>query len=152
MGGVDVYYRRSQLTRAALHVRRHGPACLRYLSVSDIWGMLQKFIRDNYLHLARETFGASFDGSYSEHVSPSEGLLAETLAASSIFQPIDQLTLFPLVPVRVTADFDAGPFCLVAPASLPSCCQTYLHPRMCCRNRFRRSLIGKGAGNCQAHG
>jgi hypothetical protein len=40
------------------------------------------------------------------------------LASSAIFHPVNELTLFPLVPVRVDADFVSEPFFLISPNSL----------------------------------
>jgi hypothetical protein len=35
--GVEIFYRRRKMVRAALYVRQNGPAYLRYLSISEIW-------------------------------------------------------------------------------------------------------------------
>ena len=117
--GTDLYYRPNKLIRASLFVRRHGPAYLKYLPIDDIWRMLQHFVRENYWYLVDDTFFVQFDGSYAEQVSAaSKARFADALAASEIFQPRNELTLFPLVPVQVEADFDSEPFFLIQPASL----------------------------------
>lgn len=117
--GVELYYQPKKLVRAALHVRHHGPAYLKYLSISDMWSMLQRFVRENYWYLADDTFLKRFDGSYLEQVSDAtKAKLASVLAVSEIFQPHNELTLFPLVPVRVEANFDSEAFFLAQAASL----------------------------------
>jgi hypothetical protein len=117
-GGTDVYYQARKLVRAALHVRQHGPAYLKYLSVSDIWSMLQRFVVDNYWYLCHEAFLRPFIGTYASHISPAAKLeFAKALAVSEIFQPSDALTLFPIVPLKVEAVFDSGPFFLIPPST-----------------------------------
>jgi hypothetical protein len=117
--GTDVYYRRNKLIRAALYVREHGPVHLKYLPIGDIWSMLQNFVSENYWYLVGEVFAKRFEGSYAEQVSAAtKSNWAEALASSEIFQPHNEVTLFPLVPVQVEVDFDSAPFFLIAAASL----------------------------------
>ena len=117
--GVDVVFRRKELIRAAIFVRREGPAYLRYLSVEDISSMLRDFVTDSYWCLLDETFFNKFDTSYAEHLSKSKKVaLTKLFTASTIFHPTDELTAFPLVPVRIDEPFDAGPFALLPPESL----------------------------------
>ncbi len=117
--GTDIYYRARDLTRAALFVRQNGPPYLKYLPISAIWSMLQNFVSDNFWYLCDDVFLKRFDGTYAKRVSAgAKAQLAEALAASEIFQPRNELTLFPLVPVQVEFDFDSEPFFLVTPRSL----------------------------------
>lgn len=117
--GAEVIFRRKQLIRTALFVRREGPSYLRYMSINDIWSMLTEFVTNNYWCILEEAFAARFDHSYAEHLSEgAKTQLAELMAASPIFNPVEELTVFPLVPIRVEADFDSNPFFLVAPESL----------------------------------
>lgn len=126
--GVDLYYRRKKFVRAALYVRQNGPTYLRYLSISDIWSMLQSFVRENYWYLADDTFLTNFEGSYARQVSPkAKRKFADALSKSEIFQPVDRLTLFPLVPLKVTHDFDSNVFFVVGAASLKT---ITLHPNI----------------------
>jgi hypothetical protein len=81
--------------------------------------MLQNFVIKNYWYLVADTFLKQFDGSYAEQVSVAAKIqLAEALAGSEIFQPRNEVSLFPIVPVQVIDDFDSEPFFLIAPASL----------------------------------
>ena len=57
-----VYYDGPTLVRAALHVRRHGPAHLRYLSIDDIQRLLQNFVKDRYWFIFQEVQLISFTG------------------------------------------------------------------------------------------
>src|SRR6202035_3698511 len=47
-----------------------------------------------------------------------KNVMARLLAASPIFKPESELTLYPLVPVRVEQDFDSAAFCFVQPDGL----------------------------------
>lgn len=119
--GAEVIFRRKELVRAALFVRREGPAYLRYMSVDDIWSLLTTFATENYWCLLEEVFFTHFDDSYLERVSgEAKRKLTEFIASSPIFNPVEELTVFPLVPIRVGADFDSGPFFLIAPGTLNS--------------------------------
>jgi hypothetical protein len=109
--GTDVFYHSGRLIRAALHVRQNGPSYLRYLPISAIWSMLQRFVVDQYWLLADEAFLKSFDGSYAGNISKTtKSRFAEALAASEIFQPRNEVTLFPIVPLTLLAEFDSLPF------------------------------------------
>jgi hypothetical protein len=116
--GVEIYYRPNKLIRAALFVRQNGPGYLRFLSIDDIRSMLQNFVVENYWYL-RDTFLKQFDGSYAANVSPAvKAELAEALALSEIFQPRNELTLFPIATVNVKGGFNSEPFFLIKPADL----------------------------------
>lgn len=93
--GTIIYYSRRKLIRAVLYVRQHGPPYLRYLPVGDIWSMLTTFVSDNYWYLSEEAFFKRFPCSFEEYLSDSaKSKMAEALAASSIFNPVDNPTLF----------------------------------------------------------
>ncbi|MDB5583340.1 MAG: hypothetical protein JWR80_8516 [Bradyrhizobium sp.] len=81
--------------------------------------MLQNFVKENYWLIMNGILFEQFDGSYAERV-PAEAKkkFAKALASSEIFRPHDDLTLFPIIPVRVESDFDSGPFFLIRPTSL----------------------------------
>jgi len=109
--GTDLFYERRPFVRAILYVRKHGAPYLRYLSVGDIWSMLQEFVRSNYWQMVNEAFGRRFEGSYARNISAAtKERLSEAMAASSMFAPREKLTLLPLVAVRVEAAFDSAPF------------------------------------------
>jgi hypothetical protein len=114
-GGVELYYSRAGIIRTAIYLRRRGPAYLRYLSVDELISMLRDFISDNYWYLANETMLRRFTGSFADNVSAaSKANLAEALSQARIFEPLNELTLFPLIPIRVESDFDSDPFFLAA--------------------------------------
>jgi len=117
--GAEVIFRRKELIRTALFVRKEGPAYLRYMAINDIWSMLTDFITNSYWCLLGEAFGVPFNHSYADQLSDgAKTQLAELIAASPIFNPVEELTVYPLVPIRVAADFDSDPFFLIAPGSL----------------------------------
>lgn len=115
--GTEIYYHPTRLTKAALFVRTNGPAYLKYLSIGDIWSMLQKFLTKNYWYLADEAMFARFKGNYSEHISEkTKAQFADLLASSRIFNPPTNFTLFPLLTITGEATFETGLF-FIAPAA-----------------------------------
>lgn len=117
--GTEIYYHARELTLACLYLRKHGPPYLRALPMERIWSLLQDFIVDNYWHLFDETWAKPFDGTYADRVSAStKDILARQLAASSIFRPVAELTLYPLIPVKVAAPFRSELFSVVSPSTL----------------------------------
>ena len=117
--GATIFFSLKGMTEAALFVRRHGPSYLQALSIEDIRNMLQKFLTDNFHNVGGETFHQRFTESYAERVSePTKEALAQLLAASSIFSPPEELSLFPLVPFVVEESFTSRPFFLRAPDTL----------------------------------
>lgn len=117
--GVEISYRQKELVRAVLFVRRHGPAYLRMISLSDVRDSLTNFLSENYWYLVDETFGQTFDCSFAEHVSEGpKRELALALEQSKLFRPSQLLTLFPLITVTVERDFDSDTFFVVKPKGL----------------------------------
>jgi hypothetical protein len=117
--GTEIFFRRQPLVRAALFVRQSGPVYLKSMSVADIQSLLRSFVTANYGYLADETFLQRFDVSFNEHLSDkTKATFANALASSDIFNPSEELTLYPLVPVRIEDDFSSPPFFLIGPASL----------------------------------
>jgi hypothetical protein len=117
--GTNLFFRRRELIRAALYVRKHGPAYLKAMSIEDVRNLLTDFVIDNYGSLASETLFHKFECSYAEYVSARvKASIVEQFAVSSIFKTQDAVTLYPLVPIVVEADFDSEPFFLIKPASL----------------------------------
>lgn len=109
--GTELFYHPRELTLAALYLRQNGPSYLRYLPISDLWRLLQDFVIENYWLLANETFLSHFEGTYARVVSNATKLqLANELAQSSIFDPENILTTYPLFAVRVTGEFDSSAF------------------------------------------
>jgi hypothetical protein len=117
--GVEFSYRQTELVRAVLFVRRHGPPYLRMISLSDVRTSLTNFLSENYWYLVDETFGQSFDCSFAEHVSEApKQELALALEQSELFRPSQLSTLFPLATVTVERDFDSDTFFVTRPEGL----------------------------------
>jgi hypothetical protein len=115
----EIYYRPNKLVRAALHVRRTGPAYLRLISIEEVESKLQAFVVENFGCLLEDTFLKKFEDSFAGQVSrTAKSSFADALASSAIFQPRSELTLFPLATVHVQADFDSQAFFFMAPSSL----------------------------------
>lgn len=118
--GTAIFYPRREMIRVAQYVRENGPAYLKYLDLGDVRGLLTEFIADNFYILAGECWPARFQGTYAGNVSEAVVLAwADALAASPIFSPKTVTTLFPLMPIQVSASFDTDSFFLCAPSELP---------------------------------
>ena len=117
--GIEIYYSRKRVLDAVLFIRKYGPAHLRQMDVADIQSLLMDFVIENYWHLANETMFSNIgDRPFTVVSLATKHTLAEALVASTLFTPATELTLYPLQPVRVEADFDSGSFCFLRPASL----------------------------------
>ena len=99
--------------------RDHGPPYLQALSIEEIREILGDFLIDYFHYVSRETSFQRFTESNAERISEStKEALARSLAASLIFSPINELSLFPLVTVEVERNFTSGSFFLRAPDTL----------------------------------
>lgn len=117
--GTEIYYHFQELTLAALFARKNGSPYLRYLPLSSIHGLLQNFISENFWYLSEEAWLNRFEGTFSKNVSEAtKTKLTEVLSQSPIFVPVNQLTLYPLVPIQVLSPFKSDVFCLISPADL----------------------------------
>ena len=100
--GVEVYYHFLDLNLAALYVRSVGPRYLKALSLDEICSRLQYFISDNFGYIGHLTFGPKDERPLNLWVPDKEKRdLANALAASAIFRPTMELTVFPLDTVVV---------------------------------------------------
>ena len=117
--GVEIYYDFTRLHIAALYVRQHGPAYLRFLSIENITSMLQEIVRENYYILVEDTY-LKWKNDYLDKIVSvsSKKCFAEALAESFIFQPDRGITLFPLVPLQIHDDFISETFSITSPDSL----------------------------------
>ena len=129
--GVEIYCNFTKLKIAALRARSNGPAYLKFLAVSDITSMLQKFVVDNYHIFVEDTYPRTLNDSYEKIVSPiSKMKLSKALAESPVFNPIEEITVFPLVPFQVKDDFHSDIFSLIKPehiASVPAVPRSVIH-------------------------
>lgn len=116
--GVELHYRRKEMLRATLYIRQNGPVYLRNLSVSNVWQLLAEFVSENYWFLMEEAFFEKFEHSYAEQVSrKTQELIAIALESSRIFNPSKNLSLYPLVTIKIKNDFISPEFFIVKPES-----------------------------------
>lgn len=117
--GIELNYDSRKLATAAIYIRRKGSNHLRSVSISEVTGVLTKFLSENFWHLSNETFGRRFETDFLQALKPETvDTLAIAIASSDLFVPPRALTLFPLVVVRAEAAFDAPDFFLCAPTDL----------------------------------
>lgn len=117
--GIEIFYSRQTIQAAVLYVRANGPAHLRQMAVQDIQRMLTNFVIENFWHLGNEVMFADVPSNFAAFVSwQTKNVLAGLLAASAIFKPQNELTLYPLLPVRVEQDFESPVLCFLQPTAL----------------------------------
>jgi hypothetical protein len=117
--GIEIFYSRQGIVEAALFVRANGPPHLRQMAVQDVQRMLTTFVVENFWQIGNEVMFADVPGSFAASVSwQTKNVMTGLLASSSIFKPASELTIYPLVPVRVEDDFESTAFSFIRPASL----------------------------------
>ena len=106
--GVDVYVREADFLRAVLFLRSNGAPYLRDISYAAVRSMATKVVSDNYWAFSGGVRKLMPDVPFSEQVSK-QGLthFANAIRFSALFDPKPELTLYPLVTVRVHAAFQS---------------------------------------------
>lgn len=117
--GTEIFVRRKEYIRALLFVRQNGAPYLRAISITDLWSMTTKFLTENFWYVRRGEFARRHDCSYAEQIAIEDKIaLADALAMSAMFEPKSELTLYPLLPIRVVANFESEHFFLLNAADL----------------------------------
>ena len=117
--GTEIFVRRKEYIRALLFIRKNGAPYLRAMSVSDLWSLVTSFVTENFWHIRDGEFRRRRDCSYADQVElPGKLALADALANSALFNPVNELTLFPLIPIRVEAKFECPRFFIASAADL----------------------------------
>ncbi|MGC5798259.1 hypothetical protein [Sphingomonas sp. NFX23] len=89
------------------------------MSVTDLWSLVTSFLTENFWHIRDGELRRRHDCSYADQIElPSKLALAYALADSALFNPVNELTLFPLVPIRVEAKFECSRFFIASAADL----------------------------------
>lgn len=123
--GTEIFVRRQAYLRALLFVRQNGAPYLQAISISDLWSMVTKFLTENYWYVSGGRLVMQADCSYAEQITLKDKVaLAEALARSAMFEPSPELTIYPLLPIRVAENFESKHFFLLnapdlSPAQLP---------------------------------
>lgn len=133
--GAEIFVRPKDYFRALLFIRQNGAAYLRTVSISELWSMVADFLTENFWYIQNSMFAQQEHRSYLERVSEeNKVVLALALARSTMFQPESELSLYPLLPIRVKANFETNNFFLInaadlSPSHLPSSFDcTFLEP------------------------
>lgn len=117
--GTELYVDRKAYIKAILFIRENGAPYLRAISISDLWSMVTSFVTENFWYIGRSSFLSVLDGSYLHRVTPEDkAALAAALAASPLFHPTAELTIYPLVPIRVLNGFECERFFLISAQNL----------------------------------
>ena len=114
--GTEIYINRKEYLDAVLFIRRHGSAYLRAISIGDLRSMVTEFVTENFWYIGGRNFLSRSTVSYGTTMDASDKIaLAEALAASPMFHPGVELTLYPLIPIQIMMPFDGEHFVLAAP-------------------------------------
>lgn len=124
--GVELYYADVELLRTALYLRQNAAPHLQTLSVSDVEQAITSFVASNFWIIGDEAWegcalgaGHASDAPFAAFLSEkAKSGLAAAMGASSLYVEPRDLTVFPLVVVRVEAEFDGPDFFLVGSAGL----------------------------------
>lgn len=109
--GTEVFAHRKDYIRAVLYIRQNGAPYLRAMSVSDLRSMVTSFVTNNFWYVCNGDFFHRCDSSYASHITDENKIaLADALASSAMFRPERELTLFPLIPIRVESNFECDHF------------------------------------------
>lgn len=109
--GDNIFVREHQYIEALLFLRKHGAPFLRDISISSLWSMMTEFVTEHYAYIIGERLILTPGFSLARQVSP-RGLnaLSQALLRSSLFNPTNEITLYPLVPVIVKERFQSHHF------------------------------------------
>lgn len=117
--GAEIFVREHEYIEALLFLRRHGASFLKDISVGDLWSMTTSFVTEHYAYIAEGRLRLAPGLPLARQVSPA-GLaaLARALAQSALFNPENDVTLYPLSVVKVNDPFQSCHFALIAPDGL----------------------------------
>jgi hypothetical protein len=114
--GTDIYYHLVDLELAALHVRSVGHRYLKALPLTEVCSKLQNFMSENFGYIGNFTFLSQDERPLNVWIPAKEKhQLARALASCALFQPEEELTVFPLVPVIVNKSFKSDQFFFTSP-------------------------------------
>ena len=117
--GTEIVCRPKEFIRAIIFIRKNGAPYLQSISISDIRSMVMRFLIDNFWHIKDGEFSRQPDRSYAEQTTVIQRTeLAGALAGSALFKPRCEVTLYPLVAIRVAENFEAKHFYLLNGADL----------------------------------
>ncbi len=117
--GTEIFVRRKEYIRALLFIRQNGAPYLRAMSMSDLWSLVTSFVTESFWHIRDGELRRRHNCSYADQVAlPGKLAMADALAHSALFNPVNELTLFPLIPIRVEAKFECPRFFIASAADL----------------------------------
>lgn len=110
----NVFVRERQYIEALIFLRRNGARHLRDISISSLWSIVTSFVTEYYYYISNGRLKLESGVSLAQQTSP-EGIaaLSEALLRSSLFSPVNEVTLYPLVTVKVKNGFQSRHFALV---------------------------------------
>jgi hypothetical protein len=117
--GTELFYNAKAMNHAALLLRQKGPAHLRFLSIGELWSKLQHVVTESFWYLQSGLYQGREVNNFLEFVAASAiEQFARSTAMNDLLDPVSELTIFPIGPVRVQCDFDSSGFFLIRSTSL----------------------------------
>lgn len=124
--GAEVYVRDDQYIEALLFLRQHGASFLRDISIGSLRSRVTSFVTENYAYIAEGRLLSPPGASLADQVSePGLAAMAEALRHSALFHPKNDVTLYPLTPVKIVDPFVSESFAFASPNDLASTLQEF---------------------------
>ena len=117
--GAEIFVSEHQYIEALLFMRRHGAPFLRDISIGSLWSIVTNFVTEHYAYITEGRLTLSPDMSLAQQIS-GRGLtaLSQAMRRSSLFNSINEVTLYPLVPVVIRDPFQSRHFALTGSSGL----------------------------------
>ena len=128
--GTKIFVRQDQYISALLFIRKCGAPFLRDVPVSAVSQMVTNFITEHYAWITGGRLLLTPGVSLAQQVR-SQGLtaLSEAMLRSPLFNPANEVTLYPLTVVHVANRFQSAHFALCTPDNLSVALDSFgVHP------------------------
>jgi hypothetical protein len=122
----SIFVRERQYIEALIFLRRNGARHLRDISISSLWSIVTSFVTEHYYYISNGRLMLDSGVSLAQHTTP-EGIaaLSEALLRSSLFSPINGVTLYPLVTVKVENRFQSRHFAFIESNGLAASLESF---------------------------
>ena len=116
--GAEIFVDQKKYLQALLYLRENGAPFLRDVSIEDLWSMVAEFLRENFWYIKSGMFSRQPDISFADQIDYHDKLeMSKALEGSKLFDTKNEISLYPLMKVRVNEEFIASQFCLLKPGN-----------------------------------
>lgn len=121
-----IFVRERKYIEALIFLRRNGARHLRDISIGSLWSIVTNFVTEHYYYISNGRLNLNSGVSLAKQISP-EGiaLLSKALFRSSLFSVINEITLYPLVTVKVENGFQSRHFAFIGPDGLAAALEVF---------------------------